>query len=102
MVTFLATADGIAAPLNATGFPGGSLVPCYTGRHRSYLECHRLARSIVTFLATGDGVAAPQNATGLPGQWCRFLATSDSIEATLNATGLPGEWLRSLLQELRT
>ena len=98
IVTFLATPDSIEAFWNATGWPGGSLrsllhrtasklsgmppagpvdryVPCYTGQHRSFLECHRLARWIVT-----------------------FLATPDSIEAFWNATGWPGGSLRSLLQ----
>ena len=55
--------------------PVDRYVPCYSGQHRSQLQCHRLARWIVT-----------------------FLAAADSIEASCNATGLPGGSLRSLLQ----
>ena len=117
IVTFLATGNGIEATWNATGLPGGSLrsllqgtasklpgmppacpvdryVPCYRGRHRSYLECHRLARWIVTFLATGDGIEATWNATGLPGGSLRSLlqgAASVSIHSgTITAGGIIG------------
>ena len=89
IVTFLATADSIEATSNATGLPGGSLrsllqrtasklprmppacpvdryVPRYSGQHRSYLECHRLARWIVTFLATADSIEATRMPPACP------------------------------------